>query len=102
MRGDVGLAAVGVAGDDPQLLAAVHVEDALAGSTRMRLDGRLVTTRMTMSVTLRAARAHARERRMARGVEEGDRALAVFTLVGADVLRDAAGFARRDPSVLRM
>ena len=46
---------------------------------------------------LRAARAHRRERRVARRVEERDDALVGrLDVVRADVLRDAAGFARRD------
>ena len=43
-----------------------------------------------------AARAHGGERLVAGGVEEGDQAALVFDLVGADVLRDAAVFARGD------
>ena len=49
-----------------------------------------------MSVSLGAARAHRGERRVARGIEEGDHALRRFDVVRADVLGDAAGFARRD------
>ena len=45
---------------------------------------------------LRAARAHRRERRVARRVEEGDDAARRLDVVGADVLGDAARFARRD------
>ena len=44
---------------------------------------------------LRAARAHGGEGLVARGVEEGDHAARRFDVVGADVLRDAAGLARR-------
>ena len=44
---------------------------------------------------LGAAGAHGREGFVTRGVEEGDEAAVVFDLVGADVLRDAAGFAGR-------
>ena len=44
---------------------------------------------------LGAARAHGGERLVARGVEEGDHAARRLDVVGADVLRDAAGFARR-------
>src|SRR6185436_18958332 len=40
--------------------------------------------------------AHGRERLVARRVEEGDRAAVVADLVGADVLRDAAGLALDD------
>ena len=54
------------------------------------------TTRITMSVALRAAGTHRGERLVARGVEEGDHAARRLDVVGADVLRDAAGFARRD------
>ena len=45
---------------------------------------------------LRAARAHRRERLVARRVEERDHALRRLDVVGADVLRDAAGLAARD------
>ena len=45
---------------------------------------------------LGAAGAHGGERLVARGVEEGDRLVAVVHLVGADVLGDAAGLAGRD------
>ena len=52
---------------------------------------------------VRAARAHGTEGRVAGRVEEGDLRQFVFAFgmregngVGADVLRDAAGFARRD------
>ena len=45
---------------------------------------------------LGAARAHGREGRVARRVEERDAALRRLDVVGADVLRDAAGFARGD------
>ncbi len=44
---------------------------------------------------LRAARAHGGEGRVAGRVEEGHHALGGFHVVRADVLRDAAGFARR-------
>ncbi len=43
-----------------------------------------------------AAGTHRRERRVARRVDERDQALRRLHLVGADVLRDAAGLARRD------
>ena len=49
-----------------------------------------------MSVTLRAARAHGGEGRVARRVEERDAAFRRLDVVGADVLRDAARFARGD------
>ncbi len=45
---------------------------------------------------LRATLAHRGERGMARGVEEGDHALGRFHMVRADMLGDAAGFARSD------
>ena len=45
---------------------------------------------------LGAAGAHGGERLVARRVEEGDRLVVVVDLVGADVLRDAAGLARGD------
>ena len=45
---------------------------------------------------LGAAGAHGREGLVARRVEEGDRVAVVVDLVGADVLRDAAGLARGD------
>ena len=45
---------------------------------------------------LRAARAHRRERRVARRIEERDHALRRLDVVRADVLRDAARLARRD------
>ena len=45
---------------------------------------------------LGAARAHGRERRVARRVEERDAALRRLDVVGADVLRDAAGLAGGD------
>ena len=45
---------------------------------------------------LGAAGAHGGERLVARGVEEGDLPAVVVHLVGADVLGDAAGLARRD------
>ncbi len=45
---------------------------------------------------LRAARAHRGERLVARRVEEDDVAAVGVHLVGADVLRDAAGLARGD------
>ena len=45
---------------------------------------------------LGAARAHRRERLVARRVEEGDHAARRLDVIGADVLRDAAGLARRD------
>src|SRR3954471_15978448 len=45
---------------------------------------------------LRAAGAHGGERLVARRVEEGDGAAVVLDLVGADVLRDAAGLALDD------
>ena len=54
------------------------------------------TTRMTMSVTLRAAGAHQGERLVARGVEEDHAAVVDLDVVGADVLRDAAGLALGD------
>ena len=44
---------------------------------------------------LGAAGAHGREGLVARRVEEGDRVAVVVDLVGADVLRDAAGLAGR-------
>ena len=53
------------------------------------------TTRITMSVTLRAAGTHRREGGVARRVDERDEALRRLHLVGADVLRDAARLARR-------
>ena len=47
---------------------------------------------------LRAASAHLRERRVARGVDEGEHApIRRGGLIGADVLGDAAGFAIDDP-----
>ena len=49
-----------------------------------------------MSVTLGAAGAHLREGFVARRVEEDDVAVVDRHLVGADVLRDAAGFALGD------
>ena len=49
-----------------------------------------------MSVILRAAGAHGRERLVARRVDERDRALAQVRLVRADVLRDAAELPRDD------
>ena len=45
---------------------------------------------------VRAARAHRGEGRVAGRVEKGDARVLVIDRVGADVLRDAAGFARRD------
>ena len=49
-----------------------------------------------MSVTLRAARAHHRERFVAGRVEEHDVAIVDRDVIGADVLRDAAGLALGD------
>jgi hypothetical protein len=55
------------------------------------------TTRHDDVGDLRAARTHQRERFVARGVEEYDRAaVADVDVIGADVLRDAAGFALRN------
>ena len=51
------------------------------------------TTSTAMSVTCGAARAHRRERLVARRVDERDLAVADVRLVGADVLRDAAELA---------
>ena len=45
---------------------------------------------------LGAAGAHRGERRVARRIQEGDHALGRLHVVGADVLGDAAGLARRD------
>src|SRR6185437_626582 len=45
---------------------------------------------------LRATREHRREGGMARSVEEGDDALGCFHVIGADVLRNAAGLAGRN------
>src|SRR5580700_8818000 len=54
------------------------------------------TTSTTISVTL-APRAHRGERLMARRINEGDLlAAAQADPIGADMLRDAAGFAARD------
>ena len=54
------------------------------------------TTTTAMSVTLRAAGAHRRERLVARRVEEDDALAVVGDLAGADVLGDAAALAGRD------
>ena len=74
---------------------------ALAWSIASRVCGMTpssaATTSTTTSVDAAAAGAHGGERLVARGVEERDRAAVVAaTLVGADVLRDAAGLAGDD------
>ena len=54
------------------------------------------TTRTTMSVTLAPRGAHLGEGLVARRVEEGDlRLVGQADLIGADMLGDAAGLARR-------
>ena len=60
------------------------------------------TTSTTMSVTRGAARAHRGERRVARRVEEADRADLRLDHVRADVLGDAAGLRRATTLVLRI
>ena len=51
------------------------------------------TTRITMSVALRAARTHRGKRFVARRIEEGDHAARRLDVIGADMLGNAAGFA---------
>ena len=69
----------------------------LMASTRLRHDAVVGGDDQDDDVRhLGAARAHGGERLVARRVEEGDLPPAHVDRVGADVLRDAAGLARRD------
>ena len=93
---------VGSAPSLSTLLTATRIGTSAAfeWSTASRVCGMTpssaATTTTAMSVDWRAAGAHGGERLVARRVEEGDRLAVVVDLVGADVLRDAAGLARGD------
>ena len=83
-----------VDGDDHRDLGRLGVVDRLLG---LRLDAVIGGNHDHRQVgDLGAARAHRRERLMARRVEERDAVVAVVHLVGADVLGDPAGLTGRD------
>ena len=101
--GELGADPVGLASSLSILLTATTIgtSAALAWSSASSVCGitpsSAATTSTTMSVTLRAAGAHRGERLVARRIDERDLAgRATCDLVGADVLRDAAGLAGRD------
>ena len=84
-----------VDGDDERHAGVPGVRDRLDGLRHHLVVGR--HDQHDDIGDLRAARAHRGERLVARRVEEGDRLAArQFDVIGADVLRDAAGFAGND------
>ena len=102
LGGEVGLHAVGVRvrqvdlvhRHDDRHLGRARVRDRLARLRHHAVVGRHDEHGDVRD--LRAAGAHGRERLVARRVEEGDLAAVVVDLVGADVLRDAAGLGLDD------
>ena len=77
--------------DDDRHVAGLRVRDRLLGLRHHAVVGR--DDQDDDVGDLRAAGAHRRERLVARRVEESDHALRRFHVIGADVLRNPAGFA---------